>query len=167
MRYIVITNKLCFFLMVFVFLSITNCFAQEKYVRKQIKPSFYVPEKAIATKEKLPPIYVPKPPVVQAKKKTIEVEEYYDDEEEYDDEEVSTAQNKTEGGELSIESVTADNKYIDFVTAGYTEKPIYGQKFEEYSNDLLYISETGKYPKNENLSNDLSQMDSNNPFVYK
>ncbi len=45
-------------------------------------------------------------------------------------------------------------------------KPLYQQAYDDYLNDLEYISQHGTAPDNEALYKDILMMKSNEPFIY-
>lgn len=47
------------------------------------------------------------------------------------------------------------------------DKPKYQRAYDAYKRDLEKISLNGRVPENEDLYQDLRQMNSNTPFIYK
>ena len=45
--------------------------------------------------------------------------------------------------------------------------PQYKQKYDEYIEDLEYIGDTGEYPNNQGLRNDLAKMNSDEKFYIE
>ena len=45
--------------------------------------------------------------------------------------------------------------------------PQYKQKYDEYIEDLEYIGDTGEYPNNQSLQNDLAKMNSDEKFYIE
>lgn len=129
--------------------------AQEgRFVRKQLKPDFFMPEGELDYTEKLPPIpynYDTDTKVLKAEVlEVIREADYYEDE----------AMDLENEGETPITEVEISTIGISFGN-GFGQTPQYKQKFDEYMKDLEYIGQTGRAPSNEGLLRDLGKMGSN------
>lgn len=113
--------------------------AQGTYVRKKVEPDFFMPESAKVQPEKLP---MPK---------------YYKGQEET----IKNAKPEPEPQRLppvatEDDGINGDEGVLDDLE----NTPEYQQKFEDYSNDLEHINQTGQIPQNADLDSDLNQMNS-------
>lgn len=147
--------KRIFFTVIFsltAFLWIDNANAQQgKYVRKKVKPTFFIPETALDKPEKLPDFYV------------FEEEQYH----EVKPKPVAVKQNQITNNEAPIETmvvqkVEEESIYLKTLkNMQVKETPEYKNKFDEYMKDLNIIAEQNIIPENKTLENDLAKMDSN------
>ena len=129
-------------------ISIGSAFAE--YQRKQLKPDFFIPEAALPQPEKLPPIKIPEPAeeeesVVQVSQRPVS----------------SSNINPVQSAEKSRnESAVPLSAHPEAPSFKLSNMPEYKHKYDDYITDLKYIAETGKYPQNQALQNDLSKMSS-------
>ncbi len=122
-----------------VLLSLKASAAQE-YQRKQVMPEFFIPQQALPKPEKLPPIkFSTLAPQDEAVKK------------------VSLQEQKTTPQTQQTATPPEDLEVM----------PQYKQKYDEYIEDLEYIGDTGEYPNNQGLRNDLAKMDSDEKFYIE
>ncbi len=118
------------------------------YVRKQVKPNFFIPKSAEPQPEKLPmPHY-----------QRIETNREKQD--------VSSPQATAPEPAQPAESIAAtipqtETQPSQAVVKDLSDTPEYQRKYQEYLRDLEYIAATGERPSNANLDNDLRQMNSN------
>lgn len=102
----------------------------QQYQRKTVMPEFFIPQQALPKPEKLPPI---KFSTLAPNDNAIK--------------KVSTKEQKS-------------NRQSAIPAETLAEMPQYKQKYDEYIEDLDYIAETGEYPSNQGLQNDLAKMNS-------
>lgn len=106
-----------------------------RYMRKQLQPDFFMPEKVLFNQpEKLPPL--PEVKKSSDMKKTAAV----------------AAENNT---------VLKDEENLQTAAEAVPE---YQTKFDDYNRDIDYISRSGEIPVNARLNADLEQMKSNELF---
>ena len=123
--------------------------AHSQYLRKKLKPAFFIPENELDYQEKLPPI-VPSQAIYNTIKKLS-----------VDDNGQSAA--LTQGDETLIQDSFSDNTPI----LDEQQHPDYKEKYDDYLKDLAVIGQTGKIPFNKTLEEDLKKMNSNSAFVVK
>ena len=118
--------------------------AGAQYQRKVIYPNFFVPQNALPQAEKLPPI-----------KAGI-----------YNDAEDKAPKEPQASQELSpLKANKARNSYA--ALDKLENLPEYKHKYDDYISDLKYIAQTGKYPQNAALQNDLNKMNSDEKFYIQ
>lgn len=137
-----------------------------KYVRKQLKPAFFIPDKELNRTEKLPEFnYYPE-------KKAIIEDEAHPEIIEISDEVDMVSELPEEIAESSLPPSTDNRKplkieseYINYNKEELAAMPEYKQKYDDYINDLKIIAETGKSPENKRLAEDLAKMNSNDRII--
>ncbi len=123
--------------------------AHSQYLRKKLKPAFFIPENELDYQEKLPPI-VPSQTIYNTIKKLSADDEAQSN---------STAPAEESSPQLAFSTNTPilDEKL----------HPDYKEKYDDYLKDLVVIGQTGKIPFNKTLEEDLKKMNSNEAFVVK
>ncbi len=140
--------------------------AQEgRYVRKKLTPNFFIPQAELERREVLPPFYYeePKPePKPQAVPKQMQPQE-----EEFT--EISSPQIEPTTVISLPEPFNIDkaihSQYLNYNNQDLARTPEYQQKYNDYIRDLKFIAETGNYPENPVLNNDLAMMNSNDRII--
>ena len=134
-------------------------FAQKPggYVRKTLKPDFFIPEGELDKKEKLPTFYYKNADSLYPKKHDVV---------DRNGEIVSSIDDATIVETFDASKVEP-NKYIDFKNAGLGGAPLYKRKYKDYVNDLNVFAKTGKMPYNKELEDDLAKMNSNLRFLVE
>ncbi len=164
----------------------TAAWAQGKYVRKNVRPNFFVPEQEFTQQKAKPRVPLLKNRGVQGhNSKTIVAQDSIS-------QPVPTTEKeeKKDIGELGIigqpgfrnlkmdepiadvkakpEEVPApeEKNYTpeDGLGDGLINDTIYRERMDVYERDLLTISKTGKMPQNDQLKSDLDVMNSNLSF---
>lgn len=128
-----------------------------QYVRKQLKPDFFIPQGEMEKKEVLPPFYYEQPKakiVSKDKAVTEEVAEV----ENIVSEVVEVATPKEINKPISSEYLNYNDKELE-------STPEYKQKYDDYIKDLHKIAKTGQYPENKTLNDELAKMNSNERVV--
>lgn len=134
-------------------------FAQPgQYVRKQLKPNFFIPQGEMEKKEVLPPFYYEKPKAKVVTKKEVVAEEVPEVKEE-----VPEVVETVEQEEISKPIVASE--YINYSDKELESTPEYQQKYDDYIRDLQKIGATGQYPENKTLNDELAKMNSNERMV--
>lgn len=121
-------------------LIVLRASAAQEYQRKQVMPEFFIPQQALPKPEKLPPI------------------------------KFSTLAPQDDGvKKVSIQEQTPAPKAQQAATPpeALEVMPQYKQKYDEYIEDLEYIGDTGEYPNNQGLQNDLAKMNSDEKFYIE
>ena len=132
-------KKLIAAAVLFVSVAVAAATGQGRYVRKQLQPDFFMPEKVRFNQpEKLPPL--------------LKKEEFSQKAEE--DVAKAAAQNT---------AVSESGKSIR-IQAEKEAVPEFQTKFDDYNRDIDYISRSGEIPVNARLNADLEQMNSNELF---
>ena len=124
--------------------------SQAQYVRKQLKPAFFIPEQELSYQEKLPPIPMVQP---QTSLETVKKVSAPSDE---------PSATNTPSPSKKKSTITVNKPILDEEI-----HPDYKEKYDDYLNDLKIIEETGKIPANKSLEQDLKKMNSNIPFEVK
>lgn len=148
-----------------------------RYVRKQLKPSFFVPDKEFGRNEKLPEFnYYPNKPqkiIVKTEpvqkiepeaveQETVQVLEVINEVDMSDRRPVA----ETSVPVANVVSTTPiESKYINYDKDELAKTPEYQQKYDDYINDLKSIAQTGTTPENKRVSQDLSKMGTNERIV--
>ncbi|MFV0626679.1 MAG: hypothetical protein ACK5N8_04960 [Alphaproteobacteria bacterium] len=157
-------KKSIFTTSIFIFLTLISSFAlaQGRYVRKQIKPSVYIPNSALDKQEKLPEFYYP------TQNNLKEAIKDFSDEEtkviEVKTEYVPAPEKTVKVNKESVETPTPveSNKFSEMILAQNSDiPPLYTLKYDEYISDLKIIAETSNIPDNQLLKQDLAKMSSN------
>ncbi len=132
------------FLFLFSFVS-GQVQAADTYVRKQIKPNFFVPEQIVSPQEKLP-----MPQYTKGQEETIK------------------AVKPQAARRMTTDNTEENTVSIDDVMLSSRRHGVdYQQKYDDYINDLKQISSTGKIPENKDLQADLEKMTTDDRFVIK
>lgn len=131
-------------LIVWAFILLSTV-ASAEYKRKVIYPNFFVPQSALPKAEKLPP---------------IKTGTYAKSEDEAS-QETPLPQQKHD----TTISTTVQKSYTTLDK--FENLPEYKHKYDDYINDLKYIAQTGKYPQNAALQNDLQKMNSDEKFYIQ
>lgn len=116
--------------------------AQETFVRKKIKPNFFIPAQEI---EK-PTAKLPQPKYSAGQEETIKVAS---------PEDITEQENITE-----TQSPEASTSSQETISAPKTEIPAYQLKYQEYLEDISKVAKGKNLPDNQTLNNDLSKMNS-------
>lgn len=170
-------------------LWISDGYAQQRYVRKKVKPEFFIPESAYDKPEKLPEFILPPEPQIEPvvnnnslnRAEPLPLPEYITGSR---PRETTTIQSPTpvapvyeepqyvEAVEPQInddfDEEVFESAYLYFVDdIDLRELPLYKQKYDEYLDDLQAISETGEMPENSALAQDLSMMNSDLKIIVK
>ncbi len=118
------------------------------YVRKQVKPNFFIPKSAEPQPEKLPmPHYQPAETASIKRGASTPQATAPEPAQPADTAVKTTPQTKTQPSQAVVKELS--------------DTPEYQRKYQEYLRDLEYIAATGERPSNANLDNDLRQMNSN------
>lgn len=126
-------------LVMVISLSAVWVWAQDKpYVRKQLQPSFFMPESAKPKPEKLP-----MPRYTEGQAESVKAVNH----------------NDVSGGRVEDEELAGNEEIMQDLQ----NTPEYQKKYEDYNQDLEQISKTGEIPENEVLQEDLEQMNSEEP----
>lgn len=127
------------------------------YVRKTVKPNFFIPKSAEPQPEKLPMPYY-RGNEKTASKTTRNFPDTGTDA-------VETQQQIQTPPTISVPLQTqekpSETPAAEAVMQNLSDTPEYQQKYQEYLRDLEYIAATGERPANPGLDNDLKQMNSN------
>lgn len=152
------------------FSIITQASQPGRYVRKQLKPNFFIPEKDLDNTEKLPEFnYYPKLPTKE-KSNTEHLE---------NTEDIITvikAPQETDLSEKTQTDISPSSKeekvtvavapqYMAYDKEELAKIPEYKQKYDDYINDLKEIAKTGKIPENPRVAFDLMKMSTNERLV--
>lgn len=129
-----------------------------QYVRKQIKPDFFIPQGEMEKKEVLPPFYYEKPQPKAVRKKDDAVQEVSEVEE------IATSE-VTEVLVPKKINKPIDSEYINYNDKELESTPEYQQKYDDYIRDLQKIAKTGQYPENRTLNDELAKMNSNERVI--
>lgn len=148
-----------------ILLSVAVSAQEGRYVRKKLAPNFFIPQAELEHREVLPPFYYeePKPePKPQAVPKQTQPQE-----EEFVE---------TNSPQIELTTVTPlpepfnidkaiHSQYLNYNNQDLERTPEYQQKYNDYIRDLKFIAETGNYPENPVLNNDLAMMNSNERII--
>lgn len=151
-------------------LSLT-AFAQQpgRYVRKQLKPAFFIPEKELNRSEKLPEFhyYPQNKKAIRPVEKDIEPEilEISDEVDLTSELPQETADTTALPAVDNTKPLKIESEYITYNKEELAAMPEYKQKYDDYINDLKVIAETGKAPENKRLNDDLAKMNSNDRII--
>ncbi|MBO5443385.1 MAG: hypothetical protein J6A33_06320 [Alphaproteobacteria bacterium] len=148
-----------------ILLSVAAVAQEGRYVRKKLTPNFFIPQSELERREVLPPFYyeepkpAPKPKAVQQQPQP-EQEEMI---------EVSSPQIETTTVTSLPKPFNIDeaihSQYQKYNNQDLARTPEYQQKYNDYIRDLKFIAETGNYPENQTLNNDLAMMNSNDRII--
>ncbi|MGN0914697.1 MAG: hypothetical protein ACI4OW_07390 [Alphaproteobacteria bacterium] len=148
-----------------ILLSVAAVAQEGRYVRKKLMPNFFIPQSELERREVLPPFYyeepkpTPKPKAVQQQPQP-EQEEMI---------EVSSPQIETTTVTSLPKPFNIDeaihSQYQKYNNQDLARTPEYQQKYNDYIRDLKFIAETGNYPENQTLNNDLAMMNSNDRII--
>lgn len=135
------------------------------FVRKKLTPNFFIPKSETERQEVLPPFYYeqPQPRKAEKKKEIMKVEQAPETLNSPEIENINS-------GEIMPPKPFAfdkqtDSKYVNYNRKELAKTPEYQQKYDDYINDLKIIAQTGHYPENQRLYEDLAAMDSNERIV--
>lgn len=151
--------------LVLVLLASFDVSAQEKYVRKQVRPEFFIPEKELNRREKLPPF-----PQNQVMKQEMPKEVEKEVEEEMNEEQ-STTEDITETPKKQ-EVIYTDFRIVPMkeeqkqdtaepFADDLSNSEAYKQKEQAYKKDLESLAKSSKIPENPVVEKDLEKMNSN------
>lgn len=154
--------------LVLVLLASFDASAQQKYVRKQVRPDFFIPEKELNRREKLPPF--PQNQVMQPEMPKDVATKVEDIEEEMNEEQ-STTDDITEAPKKQ-EVIYTDFRIVPMEEGQKQEtaepfaddlssSEAYQQKEQAYKKDLESLAKSHKIPENPIVEKDLEKMDSN------
>lgn len=169
------------FLSCLVLATLTALPTHAEYVRKTVRPGFFIPTKELEKVEKLPPF--PERPIVENIEEDIDYEvETLDGQAsmEFVDGAIDESQRldlnkmtdkKIKVNLLQVHPMNAEDE-TDIAKAlpskpnqshddGLEKNKIYQKLHQQYQDDLKIIAKTGKAPENEELKTDLKKMDSN------
>lgn len=148
-----------------ILLSVAAVAQEGRYVRRKLTPNFFIPQSELERREVLPPFYyeepkpAPKPKAVQQQPQP-EQEEMI---------EVSSPQIETTTVTSLPKPFNIDeaihSQYQKYNNQDLARTPEYQQKYNDYIRDLKFIAETGNYPENQTLNNDLAMMNSNDRII--
>ncbi len=143
----------------FVFGINTDAVQAERYVRKQLKPNFFIPEQDLNYTEKLPEFNY-YPTIYRKKQKKTE---------ETSSQVIKTIKSpeqiSTEIPQNSVQQTVSQSPYLEYDKDELAQIPEYKQKYDDYIADLKEIAKTGKIPENPRVSFDLMKMSTNERLV--
>lgn len=161
-----------------LFSTLAGAESPGRYVRKQLKPNFFIPPQELDHTEKLPEFnYYPgeeekkaRQPQQNASEQVIKIIKA--------PQEIPAATEVRQTADApavlplpenvpDISSDTAEIKsqYIEYNKDELAQIPEYKQKYADYINDLKVIAETGQVPENPRVVFDLTKMSTNKRLV--
>ena len=161
-----------------LFSTLAGAESPGRYVRKQLKPNFFIPPQELDHTEKLPEFnYYPgeeekkaRQPQQNASEQVIKIIKA--------PQEIPAATEVRQTADApavlplpenvpDISSDTAEIKsqYIEYNKDELAQIPEYKQKYADYINDLKVIAETGQVPENPRVVFDLTKMSTNERLV--
>lgn len=147
-----------------ILLSVAAVAQEGRYVRKKLTPNFFIPQSELERREVLPPFYYEEP---KPAPKPKAVQQQPQPEEEMI--EVSSPQIETTTVTSLPKPFNIDeaihSQYQKYNNQDLARTPEYQQKYNDYIRDLKFIAETGNYPENQTLNNDLAMMNSNDRII--
>ncbi len=147
-----------------ILLSVAAVAQEGRYVRKKLTPNFFIPQSELERREVLPPFYyeepkpAPKPKAVQ--QQPLPEEEMI----EVSSPQIETTTVTSLPKPFNIDEVI-HSQYQKYNNQDLARTPEYQQKYNDYIRDLKFIAETGNYPENQTLNNDLAMMNSNDRII--
>lgn len=123
-------------------MGILTAQAQETYVRKKIKPNFFIPTQEIER----PAAKLPQPQFTAGQEETIKV--------------ASPEENSEPEATSEAQTPQASTSSQETISARKSEAPAYQQKYQEYLEDIGEVAKGKNLPENQTLNNDLSKMNS-------
>lgn len=134
-----------------------------EYIRKQLKPSFFIPEKELDSTEKLPEFnYYPEEEKKPLKAEILEISDEVDMTSELPED---TATSSLPAPLNAEKPKIVESEYLKYSKEELASLPEYKQKYDDYVSDLKIIAETGKTPENKRLAEDLAKMSTNNRII--
>lgn len=138
-----------------------------RYVRKQLKPTFFIPAKEIERSEKLPKFNYypsqPKPKTEAPETQNIQVLEVIN--------EIDMGESKPVADlpippdKVRSNTTEIDSRYLEYNKEELAKIPEYKQKYDDYMIDLKTIAKTGTAPENPRVTADLAKMSSNERLI--
>lgn len=128
-----------------------------QYVRKQLKPDFFIPQGEMEKKEVLPPFYYEQPKPKAIVNKDVVPQEVSETEE--------AIPEVAESVLPKAMSKPIDSEYLNYSDKELENTPEYQQKYDDYIKDLQKIATTGQYPENKTLNDELAKMNSNERMI--
>lgn len=148
-----------------ILLSVAAVAQEGRYVRKKLTPNFFIPQSELERREVLPPFYYEEPKPAP-KLKAVQQQPQPEQEEMI---EVSSPQIETTTVTSLPKPFNIDeaihSQYQKYNNQDLARTPEYQQKYNDYIRDLKFIAETGNYPENQTLNNDLAMMNSNDRII--
>lgn len=144
---------------VFAFSLLAQAAQPGRYVRKQLKPNFFIPEEDLDYTEKLPEFnYYPEAPLPKAIRSNAAPEQVI---------KVIKApeQEVVKAAEQTALPQQTESPYIEYDKDELAQIPEYKQKYADYINDLKEIAKSGKLPENPRVAFDLMKMSTNERLV--
>lgn len=150
-----------------LFSLLTSAEYPGRYVRKQLKPVFFIPAKEIERSEKLPKFNYypsqPKPETEASETQNIQVLEVINEVDMGDRKPVAELPIPPE--KVRTETSVTDNRYLEYNKDELAKIPEYKQKYDDYMIDLKTIAKTGTAPENPRVTADLAKMSSNERLI--
>lgn len=146
---------------IFAFSLLAQAAQPGRYVRKQLKPNFFIPEEDLDYTEKLPEFnYYPEAPLPQAIRSNTETSS----------EQVvkiikAPKQDVSQTTAPVAFSQQTESPYLEYDKNELAQIPEYKQKYDDYINDLKEIAKSGKLPENPRVAFDLMKMSTNERLV--
>ena len=148
------------------FATISNVAAQEsnRYVRKQLRPAFFVPEKEFNKAEKLPQVLVKKV-YIKAPEKKVQTQQTFSSPQDMvyttDETVIETVEyTPPVAPQLDTNKILPQNPN-DIFENKLSDTKEYKEIQKQYKSDMIEISKTHKLPNNPTLRKNLLKMDSN------
>ena len=144
---------------IFAFSLLAQAAQPGRYVRKQLKPNFFIPEEDLDYTEKLPEFnYYPEAPLPKAIRPNSEPEQVINV--------IKTPQQEVaKTVEQAVLPQQIESPYIEYDKNELAQIPEYKQKYDDYINDLKEIAKSGKLPENPRVAFDLMKMSTNARLV--
>ncbi len=144
---------------IFAFSLLAQAAQPGRYVRKQLKPNFFIPEKDLDYTEKLPEFnYYPEASLPKAIRPNSEPEQV-----------IKVIKAPEQDVAKTVEQAAlpqqTESPYIEYDKNELAQIPEYKQKYDDYINDLKEIAKSGKLPENPRVAFDLMKMSTNARLV--
>ena len=137
-----------------LFSTLAGAESPGRYVRKQLKPNFFIPPKELDHTEKQVIKIIKAPQEIPA---VTEVRQTAD---------APAALPLPENvPDISSDTAEIKSEYIEYNKDELAQIPEYKQKYADYINDLKVIAETGQVPENPRVVFDLTKMSTNERLV--
>lgn len=160
-----------------LFSTLADAESSERYVRKQLKPNFFIPPQELDHTEKLPEFnYYPgeeeKKTGLPQQKASEQVVKIIKAPQIPAAAEVRQAADASESlplpenvPDMPLDTAEIKSQYIEYNKDELAQIPEYKQKYADYINDLKVIAETGQVPENPRVVFDLTKMSTNERLV--